>query len=215
VFSAEEIHALVRAAADPQDAAMFAAVAFTGLRMGELRALRWRDFDFVRCVVRVRGSYAMGELTTPKSGKVRSVPLIDMAARLLAVPAQRPRFTGDDDLVFGDEIGGWISDDRIRRRYTAALAAAGLRPLRFHDLRHTFGSLAITSADIAEVQAWMGHADIKTTMRYLHYRDRGEAARRLGEAFRVSETSTGNDWVPEHVGGGTEFPVQAGPAGLR
>ena len=138
----------------------------------------------------------MGELTTPKSGKVRSVPLIDMAARPLAVLAQRPRFTGDDDLVFGDEIGGWISDDRIRRRPTTALAAARLRPLRFHDLRHTFGSLAITRADIVEVQAWMGHADIKTTMRYLHYRDRGEAARRLGEAFSVSEMSIGNRLGP-------------------
>ena len=61
----------------------------------------------------------------------------------------------------------------------------------------------------------MGHADIKTTMRYLHYRDRGEAARRLGEAFSVSEPSTGDDCGPEHVGNGTELPVQAGPAGLR
>jgi integrase len=163
----------LRAAEDPQDAAMFAAAAFTGLRMGELRALYWRDVDFARSVVRVRGSYAMGELTTPKSGKVRSVPLIEDAARMLAALAQR-------------ELGGWVSDDRIRRRYTVALAGAGLRSLRFHDLRHTFGSLAITCADIVEVQAWMGHADIKTTMHYLHYRDRGEAARRLGEAFHAS-----------------------------
>ena len=214
VFSAEEIHALVRATRDPPDAAMFAAAAFTGLRMGELRALRWRDVDFVRCVVRVRGSYAMGELTTPKSGKVRSVPLIDGAARLLAVLAQRPRFTGDDDLVFGDEIGGWMSDDRIRRRYVAALTAAQLRPLRFHDLRHTFGSLATTRADIVEVQAWMGHADIKTTMRYLRYRDRGEAARRLGEAFSVRESSTGDDSGGGLLRTGTEPPVKARAAGL-
>ena len=47
------------------------------------------------------------------------------------------------------------------------------------------GSLAITRADIVEVQAWMGHADIQTTMRYLHYRDRGQAAERLADAFRV------------------------------
>jgi integrase len=46
------------------------------------------------------------------------------------------------------------------------MKVAGIRRLRFHDLRHTFGSLAITRADIVEVQAWMGHADIQTTMRY-------------------------------------------------
>ena len=58
-----------------------------------------------------------------------------------------------------------------------------------HDLRHTFGSLAITRADIVEVQAWMGHADIQTTMRYLHYRDRGQAAERLAEAFQIQTPS--------------------------
>ena len=62
---------------------------------------------------------------------------------------------------------------------------ARLRPLRFHDLRHTFGSLAISRADIVEVQAWMGHADVKTTMRYLHYRDRADAAARLNAAFET------------------------------
>jgi hypothetical protein len=47
--------------------------------------------------------------------------------------------------------------------------AAPLRPLRFHDLRHTFGSLAVDGGDsLVQVQAWMGHADIGTTMRYLH-----------------------------------------------
>jgi integrase len=83
-----------------------------------------------------------------------------------------------------------LNDDRLRRRYGAALKLAGLRRLRFHDLRHTFGSLAITRADIDEVQAWMGHADIQTTMRYLHYRDRGQAAERLADAFRVGTRRT-------------------------
>jgi len=45
---------------------------------------------------------------------------------------------------------------------------SALRRVRFHDLRHTFGSLAINVASIVQVQAWMGHADIKTTMRYAH-----------------------------------------------
>ena len=43
--------------------------AFTGLRLGEIGALRWRDVDFVRSLIRVRVSYSMKELTTPKSGK--------------------------------------------------------------------------------------------------------------------------------------------------
>lgn len=62
---------------------------------------------------------------------------------------------------------------------------AGLPPLRFHDLRHTFGSLAINKASIIQVQAWLGHADIDTTMRYLHHKDRGDEAALLAGAFAV------------------------------
>jgi integrase len=185
VFSPEEVHALLRAAHDARDVAIYATAAFAGLRMGELRALRWREVDFPRSVIRVRESYAAGELSVPKSGKVRSVPMVDEVARRLAVLSNREWFFGDDDLVFGEEGGAWLNDDRLRRRYESALKTAGLRRLRFHALRHTFGSLAITRADIVEVQAWMGHAGVQTTMRYLHYRDRGQAAERLADAFRV------------------------------
>jgi integrase len=58
-----------------------------------------------------------------------------------------------------------------------------LRRLRIHDLRHTFGSLAINVASIVQVQAWMGRADIKTTIRYLHHRSRADDARLLSAAF--------------------------------
>ena len=153
--------------------------------MGELRALRWRDVDFPRSVIRVRASYSEGELSVPKSGKVRSVPMVDEVAQRLARLGEREWFVGDDDLVFSEADGNWLNDDRLRRRYDAALRLVGLRRHCFHDLRHIFGSLAITRADIVEVQAWMGHADIQTTMRYLHYRDRGQAAKRLADAFRV------------------------------
>ena len=185
VYAPEEVWGLVRAAEDERDAAIFLTAAFTGLRMGELRALRWRDVDFPRSVIRVRASYAAGEVSVPKSGKVRSVPMVDEVAAQLARLSERPEMTGDDDLVFAESWGDWLDDDRLRIRYDRTIRAAGLRRLRFHDLRHTFGSLAITKADIVEVQAWMGHADIQTTMRYLHYRDRGQAAERLAEAFQV------------------------------
>ena len=62
---------------------------------------------------------------------------------------------------------------------------AGLRSLRFHDLRNTFGTRMIAKADIRRVQEWMGHADIQTTMRYLHYASRHEDAALVAEAFAV------------------------------
>ena len=133
VYSPEEIHALIRAAADERDAAIYATAAFTGLRMGELRALHWRDVDFPRSVIRVRASYAAGELSSPKSWKVRSVPMVDEVAKLLARAGERERFTGGDDLVFGELDGIWLQDDRLRRRYEAALRSASLRRLRFHE----------------------------------------------------------------------------------
>jgi integrase len=185
VFSPEEVWALVRAAESEQDAAVFLTAAFTGLRMGELLALRWRDVDFARNVVRVRASYYLGQLTTPKSGKVRAVPLAPPVAAAIAPLSQRADWVGDDDLVFVGATGGYLDGSALRRRYKATLASAGLRSLRFHDLRHTFGTRMIAKADIRRVQEWMGHADVQTTMRYLHYAPREEDARLVAEAFEV------------------------------
>ncbi len=190
VFSPEEVWALVRAAASEQDGAIFLTAAFTGLRRGELIALHWRDVDFAGSLLRVRASYAAGALTAPKSGKVRSVPLAPDVAKALAKLSQRSYFTGEDDLVFVGEAGSYLDGSALRRRYKSALKKAKLRPLRFHDLRHTFGTRMIAKADIRRVQEWMGHADIQTTMRYLHYAPREEDAQLVAEAFRVEAASS-------------------------
>ncbi len=190
VFGPEEVWALVRAAASEQDGALYLTAAFTGLRRGELIALRWRDVDFAGSVLRVRASYAGGALTAPKSGKVRSVPLAPDVAQELARLADRELFTAEDDHVFPGEGGGYLDGSALRRRYTAALKRAGLRSLRFHDLRHTFGTRMIAKADIRRVQEWMGHADIQTTMRYLHYAPREEDARLVAEAFQADSPTT-------------------------
>ena len=196
VFSPEEIWALVRAAGSEQDAAIFLTAAFTGLRRGELIALRWRDVDFSGSVIRVRASYVDGVLSSPKSGKVRSVPMAPDVAEALAKLGMRGHSAGDDDLVFVGEWGTYVDARALTRRYETALKRAGLRKLRFHDLRHTFGTRMIAKADIRRVQEWMGHADIQTTMKYLHYAPRDEDARLVAEAFRRSEPS-----VPEPTPG--------------
>jgi integrase len=183
-YSPEEVAALVRAAASEQDAAIYLTAAFTGLRRGELIALRWRDVDFDRSAIRVSASFANRQLTTPKSGHGRAVPMVPQVAEVLAKLSQREYATADDDLVFPGDFGTYLDGSALRRRFVAAQQRAGLRPIRFHDLRHTFGTLAVRGAEsIVELQAWLGHAEVRTTMRYTHYREQKDAAERLAAAF--------------------------------
>jgi integrase len=101
----------------------------------------------------------------------------------LARLSQRELFTDEDDLVFTGTTGGFLDGSALSKRYRAALARAALRPLRFHDLRHTFGTRVIGVADIRRVQEWMGHANVQTTMQYLHYVPRPQDAALVGRAF--------------------------------
>jgi integrase len=200
LYSREEISALVGAAADEQDAAIFLTAALTGLRRGELLALRWRDIDFAGQAIRVRANLSYGELVTPKSGKVRVVPMIDDVAQRLARLADRPHQVSDDDPVFASPLGGHLDASALRRRYAEAARRAQLRPLPFHSLRHFFGSVAVNRASLVQVQAWMGHAHIQTTARYLHHRAQTRDAALLAEAFAAD---------PPH---GTHVAPAAGPA---
>ncbi|HEX3510591.1 MAG TPA: tyrosine-type recombinase/integrase [Solirubrobacteraceae bacterium] len=131
VFSPEEIHALVRDAESEQDAAIFLTAAFTGLRRGELVALRWRSVDFTRRTIRVVASYSERALSTPKSGRARSVPMAPPAAEALARLASRGHDDQEDDLVFPGTFGEFLDGSALYRRYKLALRHAGLRPLRF------------------------------------------------------------------------------------
>jgi integrase len=187
VFSREEVMALARKAASELDATLYMTAAFTGLRMGELFALRWRDVDFELDAVHVRRSFTGGREGTPKSGKERTVPMAAEVAAALARLSRRERFVADDDLVFSGKLGGHLSPSRVRIRYKAALRRAGLRLLRFHDLRHTFGTHAIRTADSREVMEWMGHQDLKTTQLYLAFKPQRGAARRISEAFQGAD----------------------------
>jgi DNA-binding CsgD family transcriptional regulator len=98
--------------------------------MGELQALHWRDVDFEGSTIRTRASYAAGRLTTPKSGRVRAVPMAPDVAAAIAQLGRRDGLTGDGDLVFVGEEGGYLDGSALRRRYRVALLRAGLRRLR-------------------------------------------------------------------------------------
>ncbi len=200
-----------------QDAAIVRTLAFAGLRLGEGLGLRWRDIDFANKVIRVSQQLDdMGVIAAPKGKRVRGVPMVPSTAQALATLNQRGHAVGDDDPVFvgmryarrwavevnvvgGDEPAEWdweaaivaepVDRSTFRDRYKAAQERAGLRPLTLHDLRHTFATLAVNyAASGKELQEWLGHAQFRTTERYLHYKERGDAAERLAPAFAVPTT---------------------------
>jgi integrase len=171
-----EIEALLRAVPDdrlgPTDRTLYLTATMAGLRMGELVALRWQDVDWIAGVVRIRRTYTRGQFGTPKSRRsTRAVPVADRLAGELERHFQRSAYQADEDLVFGHpDTGGPYDPSKMRKRFKGALKAAGLRPVRFHDLRHSYGTaMAAAGAPLRALQEWMGHRDYKTTSIYADY----------------------------------------------
>jgi integrase len=182
-YEPDEIELLANAAADPQDAALIRACAYTGVRQGEALALRWADVDFVAGLVHVRRNYTDHREKVPKGKKVRAVPMMPAVVEALARLKERDHFTADDDLVFCNVVGEHRDPWALRRRWYRTIKRAGVRRLRFHDLRHTFGTHAVRELDGYAVQSYMGHAHYSTTMRYLHHKPRPLDAAALARAF--------------------------------
>jgi integrase len=183
-LSSEELEALLRAVPThgvlgPTDHALYSLAAMTGLRQGELVALRWRDIDWTAGVVRVRRNYTRGEWGTPKSRRSsRAVPLADRAAAELERHFQRSAYRGDDQLVFcHPHTGNPYDASKLRERFYQAMKAAGMGHrcgrkggITFHSLRHTFGTrMAAVGVPMRTLQEWMGHRDFTTTLVYADF----------------------------------------------
>jgi integrase len=194
VLTPAEVASVARGTETEEDAAIITVAAFTGLRMGELRGLRWCDVDFAKRTILVRhNSPCGGEDRVPKSGKVRSVPLIDQAAQALDGLSRRDEFTNEDDRVFPSPTGDLIDDGLVRDAFYAALKAAGLgklrekqNPMTWHSLRHTFGTLGAAIWPLHDLRAYMGHADISTTMIYAHHVPKAAAADEMSRAVAAA-----------------------------
>jgi integrase len=188
-----ELEALVAAvdvSAEPfghTDRAIFLTAAMTGMRQGELLALRWRDVDWGAKKIRVRRNYVRGHWDTPKSRSgERSVPLASRVATELERQRRRSRFRADTDLVFPHPLtGNPLDHASLLRRFKRALKAGGVRQVRFLDLRHTFGTRMAASPHVSmrKIQEWMGHRDYRTTLIYADYEPGDNESAMVDAAF--------------------------------
>lgn len=144
---------------------------FTGMRTGEIIGLRWSDIDWHNHAIMVRRSVWNNEFQDPKSyDSARAIgmsPSLEKTLKDYREVARESEF----DLVFCNEVGKPLDVNNVRNRvFNKALAEAGLRRIRLHDLRHTFASLLIHQGEnLKYVQQQLGHASITTTVnRYGH-----------------------------------------------
>lgn len=172
---------------DGRDADAVRIAAYAGLRLGKLLALQWRDIDWTGSALTISRALSAGVEGATKSGQVRRIPMADQTAAALDRLSRRADFTSPADLVFCNAFGRHLDGSALRRRYKRARDAAGLRPLRWHDLRHPFGSLLVAAGvDLVSVKDAMGHSQLSTTSRYLHARPAAERASAFTAAFRTS-----------------------------
>jgi integrase len=136
--------------------------------------------------VRIRRSFVRGEFGTPKSKRSsRSVPLADRLAGELDRLHRETNWPRDDDLVFAHpHTGKPIDRSKLLKRFKAALRRGDLRDVRFHDLRHTFGTrLAAQGVPMRTLQEMLGHRDFKTTLIYADYAANAHEAGWIEAAF--------------------------------
>jgi integrase len=201
-LTADELTSLAQKTTSERDRLLVLVLGWTGLRFGEVIALRRSDVDVLRRRIRVeRSAVEVGAeivIGAPKTHQARTVTLPRFLADDLAA-----YMTASDGLLFSDERGGYLRNTNWRRRaFAPAVDRAKLTPLRVHDLRHTAASLSIhAGASVKSVQSQLGHASATMTLdRYAHlWPDELEA---LSAALDVVASRAAADSLrtPEAVG---------------
>ncbi len=142
----------------------------TGMRQGELFGLRWENIDFGNRFVSVTNTLIRRKsevaLHPPKGKRMRRIELSDQDIEVLRRHRESQKSKGFEDWVFTDTEGNPLQRHNFRHRdWHEIVEAAGLLPLRFHDLRHTAATLGLAAgAHIKAVQERLGHASAKMTL---------------------------------------------------
>ena len=187
---AEQLGAFLREAKESGVYELYYMDLATGLRRGELLGLKWEDIDLQNGVIHVRRQVArvdgeVKELPLKTKNSYRNISISqDAVAMLTEMEAHR-----SSDYVFPSSTGGPISPDSVNNMLHRVLKRAGLPSIRFHDLRHTFATLALQNGvDIKTVSGMLGHFSAGFTLdTYAHVTTSAqkEAARTMGNVLAV------------------------------
>jgi integrase len=144
--------------------------------------------------VRVRNVYVRGEHSSAGKSDLstrRSVPLADRLVAELDEWSRRADFAEDEHLVFAHpQLGTPLDGSKVTKKFQDACRVAGVRVVRFHDLRHTFATrLAVSGQPLRAIQEFLGHADSKTTQIYAHYAPSARDVEMVNEAFSYDRSS--------------------------
>ena len=167
----------------------------TGLRRGELLGLKWQDIDWKNGIIKVRRQVARvdGEIVEAPLKTKNSYRAVTISQQAIEVLKIQKRNT-NDEYVFPSPNGGPISPDSVNNMLKRVLARAGIPKVRFHDLRHTFATIALQSGvDIKTVSSMLGHFSAGFTLdTYAHVTTSAqkEAAETMGQVLTKTRLFT-------------------------
>jgi integrase len=180
-WTSDEINAFLDAMKGDRHAPLYTFAIATGLRQGELLGLKWSDVDTAGGVVRVVRQWTRGgTFGDVKSAAGRRVVGLGELGRwaLAAQEGQQKRdkmssggrWANRDDLIFTDRLAAALHHRTVWSSFEVRVARAGVRRIRFHDLRHAFATILFDEGEeLGSIAAALGHTSVDTTKRvYAH-----------------------------------------------
>ena len=189
---AEQLTSFLREAKESSVFEMYYIELATGLRRGELLGLKWNDIDLEHGSLRVQRQIARidGEIVEAPLKTKNAYRTLPLSADAIDVLKAQKKKCGPSQYVFPSPTGGPISPDSVLHMLHRVLKRAGLPKVRFHDLRHTFATLALQNGvDIKTVSGMLGHFSAGFTLdTYAHVTTAAqkEAANTMGGVLRVA-----------------------------
>jgi len=170
-YSADQVRMLLPVLTEPC-ASVVAVAVLTGLRIGEILALRWKRIDLLGATLEVAENYSSGEFVSPKTKSSRRViPISSELRRVLEEHCARTNSKSPEELVFQTPKGTPLSDKNLYNRELApACDRIGQPRISWHSFRHTHATLLHANGEsLKTAQALLGHSDLETTLNtYTH-----------------------------------------------